>query len=169
MLWFLIFFEEVPHLSHGNSDVDKKIFFVRNRNLELIKNDHYMLVFSGKCFCGWFHDFLWIIMHASWMHSISFFLQKSIALSLCAHGCIQTFLIHNAFTCSKTFSVTTGGVTKITMSIFFSVAERVEWTFVPRISFSVGLMGITLYHHANRSLKTLYPYFSSLLDAPTTA
>jgi len=113
----------------GSSSVFARKIFYRQKN-----------IFWEKCLCishkKWsflvhillkifYCVFLWIIMHASWIHSMVFFLQKSIAASLCAHGCIQTFFIFSSFTSSKTFSVTVGGVTKITTSIFFSVAERV--------------------------------------------
>ena len=116
-----------------------------------------------------FYVFLWITIHASWIHLMLFTLQNSIVASLWAPGCIHTFFIPNISTSSKTFSVTVGGVTKITTSIVFLTSERVGYTFSPKISFSFGLIGTTLYPASSKSLKTLYPCFSSLVDAPTTA
>jgi hypothetical protein len=65
--------------------------------------------------------------------------------------------------------VIVGWVTKITTSTFCLLAESVGYTFFFKISFSVGLIGITLYPASNKSFKTLYPYFSGLVDAQITA
>ncbi len=145
-------------------------FFMRNITSDAIKNILYRIIPFAKIrnylyFC----IFLWIMMHASWIHSILFSLQNSIAASLCAHGCIRTCFIQSCFTSSNTFSVNVGGVTNITTSIFLPVSERVGYDCTAKISFSLGLMGITLYLPSKRSLNTLCPYFSSLLDAQMTA
>lgn len=116
-----------------------------------------------------FYFFLCIMMHASWTHSIMFFLQSSFVVVLWDHGWNHTFLIHKSMASFKIFSVTLGCVIKIATSIFSLTCESVEKTFSPNMLFSVMLIGTTLYPHSNKSLNTLYPYFSSLLDAPMTA
>lgn len=110
-----------------------------------------------------------IMMHASCVQSISFFSQNEIASLLSLHGCIRTWGIFNVATSFNIISVTFGGTTKITTSIFSPYLVSVGKTFCHRISCSLGLMGMTWYPFSRRSRNTLCPYLFSSLDAQTTA
>lgn len=98
-------------------------------------------------------------------------LQKAIQASSLAQGWNHTFVIPSFFTSSSNHKVIWGGVMKIATSTVVVSHSDPRWvkTFCPSIVPHLGLIGKIVYFLSNKSLKTLYPYFSGLFDAPTRA